>query len=63
MSDGLRLLHVQSADATMHIGITFIQIWQQLPYWRLLAKLTAIPGIKQVAQTAYRLFAHWRLSA
>ncbi|MGI9363701.1 MAG: thiol-disulfide oxidoreductase DCC family protein [Rhizobiaceae bacterium] len=61
LSEGLRLLHAKDSDGHLHIGVdAFILIWRQLKNWRLLATIAALPGIRQVANVGYRLFANWR---
>jgi predicted DCC family thiol-disulfide oxidoreductase YuxK len=59
----LKLLHVVDDQGRVHIGVdAFIQIWGQLAYWRILAKMTGLPLIYPLAKVAYRLFAHWRFA-
>ena len=61
VKDGLRLLHVKDANQKMHIGAdAFIIIWQQIPWWRILAILVNFPLIKPIANKVYRCFADWR---
>lgn len=61
LSEGLKLLHARDRDGTLHIGVdAFLLIWKQLARWRLLAILVALPGICQMADMVYRLFAVWR---
>lgn len=59
----LKLLHVVDDQGCLHIGVdAFIQIWRQIPYWTLLAKITGLPVIYPLAKWAYRLFAQWRFA-
>jgi predicted DCC family thiol-disulfide oxidoreductase YuxK len=60
-ADGLRVLHARDSDGKIHRGIdAFILIWQQMPRWRLLARIIALPIIRMVANKAYDGFAVWR---
>lgn len=60
-SQGLKLLHAKDHDGKLHIGVdAFILIWKQFKYWRILGALIGLPIIKQLAQLAYKSFAHWR---
>ena len=60
-ADGLKLLHAQDAQGKLHVGVdAFILIWQQMPRWRLLAHIIALPIIRTVANKAYNGFAAWR---
>lgn len=59
--DGLKALHAQNKDGSIHIAVdAFILIWRQLKRWNLLANLIALPIIKQVAEFFYKHFANWR---
>lgn len=59
--DGLKALHVQEANGTLHIGVdAFLAIWRQLPRWRLLASVVAWPFIHPLATRLYAAFAAWR---
>jgi predicted DCC family thiol-disulfide oxidoreductase YuxK len=61
VAEGLKLLHAQTEQGKMVIGIeAFILIWQKLPYWKLLAACANIPLIKPSLQFAYKSFAAWR---
>lgn len=62
-SDALRRLHVRDIKGHWHIGAdAFIIIWRQLGYWRILAFLVALPGVKQVARLFYNSFANYRFA-
>lgn len=61
LSEGLRLLHVKDNDQCMHVGVdAFILIWRQLKIWRLLAWFVSLPGIRQISNFGYRIFANKR---
>lgn len=63
VSDGLKALHAEDADNKMHIGVdAFIQVWRNLPYWWLIAKIVSLPIIKPLAAYVYEKFAEWRFS-
>lgn len=60
-AEGLKLLHAQDSQEKLHIGVdAFILIWQQIPRWKILAAIVAIPFIRHVIGIAYRWFAAWR---
>jgi predicted DCC family thiol-disulfide oxidoreductase YuxK len=61
VTNALKLFHVLDNNGQLYKGVdAFIIIWQQLKYWRMLAYLIALPGIKQVTQLVYSRFAIWR---
>lgn len=61
LAAGLKRLHAKDTDGILFVGIdAFILIWKQLQRWRLLASLVSLPVIHQLADFAYRMFAHWR---
>lgn len=48
-----RRLHVLH-NGQLFVGVdAFIVLWQQLPRFQLLARLVALPGLKQTAQVVY----------
>ena len=60
-ADGLKLLHAQDSQNTLHVGVdAFILIWQQMPRWRVLAQIVRLPPVRSVANILYRAFAVWR---
>jgi len=60
-NDTLRLLHAKDNYGKLHIGVdAFILIWRQLRYWKILAALTSLPMIRQIANTSYKVFANWK---
>lgn len=60
-TESLKILHAINTENKMHKGVdAFILIWQQLPGWRWLAKLVALPLIYQVMKVIYSIFARWR---
>lgn len=61
--DGLRELHAQDKDGTLHVGVdAFLIIWQQMPRWRLLGKIVGNPLLKPVVRKVYAWFAAWRFN-
>jgi predicted DCC family thiol-disulfide oxidoreductase YuxK len=61
LAQGLKQLHVKDAEGKIHVGVdAFIILWKQLPYWRLLGWLVALPVIRHGAGMLYRYFADWR---
>ena len=62
-SEALRRLHVRDAKGQWHIGAdAFIIIWRQLSYWKMLAGVVALPGIRQMAKWGYNRLANYRFS-
>ena len=62
-STALRQLHVRDDNGKWHIGIdAFIVIWSRLENWYYLGILIGLPGVKQVADLFYILFARFRFS-
>ena len=63
ISDALKTLHVIDIDNKLYLGVdAFIKIWNNLAYWKILARLISIPIIRQLANIAYKLFANWRFN-
>lgn len=61
LTEGLKYLHAKDAAGTMHVGVdAFLLIWRQLTRWRWLARVVALPGIRQMANRAYRTWAKRR---
>ena len=55
-------LHALDRAGRVHTGVrAFIVIWRELPYWRRLAPIAALPGIFHLLDALYRPFARWRL--
>ena len=62
-SDALKILHVIDTNNKLHLGVdAFIIIWNNLDYWRILARVISLPIIKRVVNIAYKLFANWRFN-
>lgn len=62
-STALRQLHVRDDNGKWHVGIdAFIVIWSRLENWYYLGILIGLPGVKQVADLFYILFARFRFS-
>jgi predicted DCC family thiol-disulfide oxidoreductase YuxK len=61
LRQGLEILHAKDSDGKYHVGVdAFMLIWRQLPYWRSLATVIALPLINPLANAGYRVFARWR---
>lgn len=61
IEQGLKALHVQTPDATIHIGVdAFIEIWKRLKGWRYLGWMASVSGIRQSLSFVYHRFAAWR---
>lgn len=53
----MRRFHVRTGDGRLYSGAAaFSVLWRQLPGWRLLGWLTAVPPLSWFAELAYRLF-------
>ncbi|MEM7620995.1 MAG: DUF393 domain-containing protein [Pseudomonadota bacterium] len=63
LAEGLKSLHAKDANGRLHKGVdSFILIWKQLKYWRILARVTSLPVIYQIANFSYKTFANWKFS-
>ena len=63
ISDALKILHVIDNNNKLHLGIdAFIVIWNNIAYWKILAKVFSTPIIKQIADLVYTKFANWRFN-
>ena len=63
ISDALKILHVIDVNDKLHLGVdAFIVIWNNLTYWKILARVLSIPIIRKVANIAYKVFANWRFN-
>ena len=59
--EALKRLHVQDSAGTIKTGINAFQvIWEQLPNWRILGRITGVPGIYHFLEYLYVLFADYR---
>ena len=59
--EALKRLHVQDSVGTIKTGINAFQvIWEQLPNWRILGRITRVPGIYHFVEYLYLLFADYR---
>jgi predicted DCC family thiol-disulfide oxidoreductase YuxK len=58
-----RRLHALREDGTLHISAhAFCEIWQRLPYWRILETFVQnIPGVLPMADVIYEFFAAKRI--
>ena len=62
-SDALKMLHIIDNTNSLYIGVdAFIIIWNNLSYWKILARVLSMPIIRQIANITYRLFANWRFN-
>jgi anti-sigma-K factor RskA len=53
----LSRFHVQHGDGRMESGArAFVSLWARLPYWRWLARLSAVPGVTGLLELTYRGF-------
>lgn len=53
----LRRFHVRDAQGRLHHGAAaFARLWRELPGWRWLGRLAALPPLSWLAEGAYRLF-------
>ncbi|MFY0010899.1 DCC1-like thiol-disulfide oxidoreductase family protein, partial [Acinetobacter baumannii] len=53
----LARFHVLDADGRLRSGAEgFVALWRQLPGWRWLARLAALPGVMTLLEYGYRLF-------
>lgn len=59
----MAVLHARDRDGRLQRGAyAFAALWRELPYYRWLARLVALPGVLPVLDRAYRRFARWRLN-
>ena len=59
--EALKRLHVQDSAGTIKTGINAFQvIWEQLPNWRILGRITGVPGIYHLVEYLYVQFASYR---
>ncbi|MGB7334776.1 MAG: DUF393 domain-containing protein [Salaquimonas sp.] len=64
-SDLLGKFHVRDlpaqANDQWHIGVdAFARIWHELPVFKRFSFVFAVPGLRQLAEFAYRLFLKWQ---
>lgn len=53
----MRRFHVRTGDGQLYSGAAaFSVLWRQLPRWRVLGWLTAVPPLSWLAELAYRIF-------
>lgn len=58
---GLKIMHVQDAYGVMQTGVdAFITMWRNLGWFKVLAILANLPGIKSLLNWVYLRFAKWR---
>lgn len=62
-ADALLRLHAVDAAGRVHVGVAaFRVIWAELRWWNVLAVITGLPGVRQVAERAYEVFARRRFA-
>lgn len=55
--DAMEQFHVLTFDGELLSGATaFVEVWQGLPGWRLLAKIFSFPGLMALLELVYRIF-------
>lgn len=60
-AQAMQRLHVITAKGCVVDGAAaFVVIWEALPYYRWLARLTRLPGVVTLMEFGYRHFARWR---
>ena len=60
--EAMQQLHARDKNNQLQKGVdAFITVWRELPYFRILAFLGSLPGIKWLAAVSYAVFAKWRL--
>mgnify|MGYP006130719009 CR=1 FL=1 len=63
VSDALKILHVIDTNKKLYLGVdAFIIIWNNLGYWKILARVLSIRIIRNIANIAYKLFINWRFN-
>ena len=61
--DALRSIYSIDHNDTVHTGVdTFLLIWRELKYWKLLGTLVSLPIIRQATDLGYIVFAKWRFN-
>jgi len=59
--DAMRLFHFLDEQGRWHVGWSgFIALWSQLPRWRWLAAIAALPGLRPLLAGLYRRWADRR---
>lgn len=63
-ADALLFMRVRDEAGTLHSGVNaFITLWGVFPVWSRLARVLRWPGVHQVAEGIYWLFAQIRFRA
>lgn len=56
-AEALARFHAMSADGRLLSGArAFVEVWQNLPGWRWLARFSRLPGAIWLMEAGYRLF-------
>lgn len=54
------VMHVRTADGRIRTGVdAFIEIWRALPGHRWLIRLVSLPGLRQLSDLTYHVFARY----
>lgn len=62
LDDAMASLHTINDSGQIICGFdSFLLIWGQLPYFRLLAFLLRFPPLKWLMRLSYQCFAKWRI--
>jgi predicted DCC family thiol-disulfide oxidoreductase YuxK len=60
--DAMARMYVETKDGRLVEGVeSFVQVWQELPYWRHLVPLARVPGVTWVMHRAYTVWARNRM--
>lgn len=61
LEEAMFRMHALDSDGNVQSGTqAFITMWEKLPYWKLLAKIVAVPGIIDIVETVYVFWAKRR---
>ncbi|HKL77181.1 MAG TPA: DUF393 domain-containing protein [Gammaproteobacteria bacterium] len=61
LRDAQARLHALDRQGQLRTGAAaFVAIWRELPYWRWLARLAALPGMVPLMDAVYRPYARRR---
>lgn len=58
----MAVFHVRDAAGRLHLGVAaFMELWRHLPYYRRLAAVVRLTGLRRPLEWGYHRFARWRL--
>lgn len=64
LATALKHMHARRDDGRLVKGVdAFIAIWQHIPGWQTVARLAALPVIRQCLDVGYELFAWFRFKS